>query len=326
MSIIFGVHLLRKLYLVSDTRATFKQNGTVIYTDDLIKVLPVNRRISVVEAGFAEPAAYIIREFSKRIGDGPIDELRELIIRDGKSIISEYVNSTGKYGHVELILAGYGNGVKEIDATVLGEVLSAPLVKTGEGSIMNFNMDQKIMSYLLKAFELNGGSIPPRCLLKTEEIYSEMFTVAINIQGNIIKIEQVPCFGGAIFNPGWDVLKIGVPNDLIFSLDFGKTSTQSTHDIIYSDVELLMSFLNKEIKKNSFPTVGGHLFTCLVTPEGTVFPTGDIATIVGGAVVPLGTIERQTDGSLKYSLSSGESGLYRSVASLNIQGNEEMKL
>jgi hypothetical protein len=61
MSLVTGIHLLRKLYLVSDTSVTYQRNsGLIEIRDDLIKMFVLNKRLGAVAAGHLSLAAFII--------------------------------------------------------------------------------------------------------------------------------------------------------------------------------------------------------------------------------------------------------------------------
>src|SRR5947209_6093974 len=123
MSLILGVHFAKKLFLISDTRATTEySDGTKDFRDDFIKLFNINRRITALAAGKAASAAFILQKLRDIVGEeGSLDDIKNAIGSQLKAVVSEYVNATGKYGDVALIIAGYNpTKIKKIESSSLG--------------------------------------------------------------------------------------------------------------------------------------------------------------------------------------------------------------
>lgn len=330
MSLILGVHLAKKLYLVSDTRATVKySSGEIKYFDDLIKAFNINERILALEAGYATPAAFILRRLKQEVGpNGTIEELRNVINQKLKEIISKYVNETNSHeGDVALIFAGYNpSRNKKVESSSLGNAMSAPLVARGDGSMMNQKIHRDITNSLAKAIDAKGGLKKGDMVELDNTPDSEMFTVRVDIRSGTFSVNIIECFQSAIFYPKQSVIQIDLPQDIISFLEFGERNFKDTEEMLYQDTEQLISFVNRESKKHGFNTVGGHIFPLLVTPVGHIFPTGDLATLREGKIVKIGAVYVDQEGSLCYKLEDGSEGKYRHVESLDQTNLDLMEL
>lgn len=320
MSLILGVHLPKKLYLVSDTRVTTKyKNGKKKFEDDFIKLFSINRRISALEAGSASPAAFILKKLKKEVGEhGSFDNLKEIVNYKLKQIVSEYVNKTGLYGDVALIFAGYNpNKQKKIDCVALGDAMSADLVSRGEGSFMNQSIDNDIKVSLVKAI-VGKGKLGKGDLVEIQNTTdSGMISIEIDIKNNKYKMEEINCYDYVVFHPNQSFRKIKLPKELISQIEFGNKKSSNWQDILYDDSEKLLSFVNKEIVKNNFETVGGNLFIGLATQNNYfIYPTGDLATIKDGKIVMSGSIYNK-NGDIYYKLKNGKEGKYRFIKDLS---------
>lgn len=332
MSLILGVHLSKKLYLISDTRVTTnKPSGLFECKDDLLKCFYFNKRISSVAAGSAEQAYFILSELKKLTNKNTtITELEKLIENNLAEIIKAYVNEKGKYTQSAFIFAGFDNHKgKEMNSSKLGSILSAPFIGK-DGLSMNQHIDKEITDTLAKEIELRNG------LSKDEMITvnfpsSRMFTVRVNSGPNanvFYKKNEVECYDYAIFSPKTgnlknDFEKIVISNELLSNIEFPTQTIKTGEKVIYSDSNTLISFVSKQIRKNGFSTVGGQIFTLLVTQEGSVFPTGPLAKIENGKVVKIGGIFVKDD-KITYELENGAKGVYRNLANINNSAGMEI--
>lgn len=329
MSLILGVHLCKKLFLVSDTRATKEyKDGRKEFSDDLIKAFNINRRITALGAGDASPAAFILKHLKEEIGEnGTLDDLKMVINNKLKEIVSAYVNKTGKYGNVALIIAGHNpTKNKKIESSVLGNAMSADLVSRGNGSSMMQSIDDDIKNSLIKA--VMGGGLQKGGYIEIENtIDSGIVSVIINIKDNTFHLDEVDCYKGVVFHPRQKFIKIDLPNELISQIEFGYKPSTNWQVILYDNAEKLMTFVNREIKKHKFETVGGNIFICLATPNDyLVFPTGDMATIRNGSIFVIGSIFVDEMGKICYKLEDGTVGKYRFIKDLDETDLESLSL
>ncbi len=320
MSIILGVHLVKKLFLISDTRATIEyKDGRKEYCDDLIKVFSINRRISALGAGSASPAAFVLKRLRDKVGEnGSLDDLKSIINTNIKQIITEYVDKTGKYGEVALIIAGYNpSKLKVVESSDLGKALSAELVAKGDGSGMQQVIDVDIKNSLVKAI-LRKGTLNRGDVVEIENTTdSGMISIKIDIRNNRFQMDTVKCYDYVVFHPKQKFTKISIPIELISQVEFGYRKSTDWQDILYGDSEKLLSIVNKEIKKNDFETVGGNLFIGLATQNDYfIYPTGDMATIKNGKIVYGGSITNN-QGKICYKLEDGKEGKYRFLEDLD---------
>lgn len=321
MSLILGVHLAKKLFLVSDTRATKEyRDGRKEFSDDLIKLFNINKRITALEAGSAAPAAFIMRRLKEEVGEaGTLDDLLNIINTKLNEITSEYVNKTGHYGQVALIIAGYNPlKIKKIESSDLGNAMSAELVARGNGSGTIQSIDNDIKNSLAKAI-LKKGTLQKDDLVEIENtLDSGIIAVKIDIKNNRFTVEEIGCYKYVIFHPDQSFVTINLPIEIISQIEFGYKDSKNWEDILYRDAERLMSFTNKEIQKYNFETVGGNLFVALATPDNYfIFPTGDIGTFKEGKIYIIGSIFVDDNGDICYTLEDGKTGKYRFVKDVN---------
>lgn len=314
MSLILGIHLLRKLYLVSDTRVTtIKVDGKNEYSDNFLKFMPINKNVSAVSAGNVLPAAYIITELrSKMNPQTTITEFKDILQKNLGNLLNNYVKRQDRDGLVAFIFAGFNpDKKKKIETSRLGNTMSAPLVQRGDGSMMNQSIDRAITNALVKAMN-EKGYLPQGTEIEVDVPDSEMFSLEIDIKKGKYNYKQVECYDYAIFHPGYWIETIELPIELRSSLEFRTRNQSSDEGFLYEDASILMNFVAKSSKNRGFASVGGQVITFLQTPHGAIFPTGDIATIRNGQIVPVGGIYSK-EGKICYKLEDGTTGAYTTL-------------
>lgn len=332
MSLILGLHLSKKLYLISDTRVTInKPSGLYECKDDLLKCFYFNKRISAIAAGSAEQAYFILCELKKLTNKNTtITGIEKIIEKNLLEIIKAYVNKRGKYTQSAFIFAGFDNqNGKEINSSKLGKILSAPFIGK-DGLTMNQHIDKVITDTLAKEIILRKGLSKDE-MIEVNYPRSKMFTVKANSNPTAEKFyekEKIDCYDYAIFSPkietpGAGFNKISIPNELLSEIEFPTKSIETGEKVIYSDSNTLVSFVSAQIKKKGFNAAGGHIFTLLVTREGSVFPTGPLMQIKNGRAVKIGGIF-VNNGKITYELKNGVKGIYRDLASINNSAGMEI--
>ncbi|HHD81539.1 MAG TPA: hypothetical protein ENK99_08175, partial [Campylobacterales bacterium] len=152
MTLILGVHMATKTFLVSDTRLTRQMDdGSFKYEDTINKSFYLNKRMSGIAAGHVQLAAFVIKKLREKISkDSFMKDLRRTIIENGNDIIKDFVNTTMMTNQsIAMIFAGFDDGnIKKIGAAMLGEIMSAELVARGNGSRMNQSIHPKIKNAL----------------------------------------------------------------------------------------------------------------------------------------------------------------------------------
>lgn len=313
MSMILGVHLLERLYLVSDTRLTEGQHpdGSSVFTDDFLKFFPFNERIGVVAAGSALGASYILNKLANHVSKlTSIDELMQLIDENLAKHISDFVNETGKYGEIAFIIGGFNPHklTKSIDVVKLGEAISGQLVAAGDGSMMNQSIDSRLISIMP---QLPGKGKGDRIEIANVQ-ESKMYTVVINIQTAQFRVKEIDTYDYATFHPEQGTKNVSLPREILSSLEFRKRSKDWQNDL-YEESETLMNFFRKIVREEGFDTVGGHIFPVLQIPEAGIYPTGNIGrNDVNGMLIDEGGIF-VSNGQVTYVYKDGKKGVFRSL-------------
>lgn len=320
MTLIVGFHLLERFYLVSDTRVTSQNNqiDLAIIKDNLIKAFNFNQRISAIAAGQVLPASFILNELKSRLdNESTIFDLKEIIKSELRGIISKYVNTTNCHtGRVAYIIAGYGKEKtkKKIEASLLGNAMSAHVAATGEGVQVNQSIDNRLIKALVHIGGKGKGDY-----IDVDEVYtSEMFSITLNVRTAEWELKYIECYQYAIFHPDQNIKTVNVPADLLSFLEFRHREQGQAASHLYEEAEMLINFVRRTTRKYGFLTVGGHIFILLQTPLGNLFPTGDFARIKQGKLVKAGRFFVDK-GKLMYQLEDGVFGIYRHIESISKQ-------
>lgn len=253
MSLVLGVNLARMLYLVNDTRVTStSKSGLQMIQDDLIKCFVINKRIASVAAGSLALAVYVLEWLKGQVGaDAYLSDLENAVDTHLDQFAKDYVNTTGRVGEsIGLVFAGFNSGSgKQIESSRLGNVMSAVLVKSGDGSRMKQSVDPAISNALVKAIATKG-TVGKGDLITIDVPSSGLLQVRLAIDRHDYRIEKasVPCYEYAIYHPDQPLRSVKVPDDLLSALEF------------------------RDAVKHEFPTAGGHVMTWLITPEASAFP------------------------------------------------------
>lgn len=317
MSLIAGLHLLERFYLISDTRVTSESNKSdlVIIKDNLIKAFNFNDRISAVAAGQALPASYLLNKLKERINaSSAISDLKKIVNSNLKSIISDYVNITGHHsGKVAFIIAGFDfDKNKKVEASLLGNAMSAMVKASGEGKAVQQTIDTR----LIKALHNIGGKGKGDYVEVKGIFQSQMFTITLDVRTAEWELKDIQCYEYAIFHPDQSIKTVSVPEELLSILEFRERLNKSVEDRLYEEAESLINFARRATTKYEFWTVGGHIFILLQTPDGNLFPTGDFGKIKEGRVVKEGSFFVE-DGKMMYQLGADEAREYRHLEDIS---------
>lgn len=322
MTLILGVHMATKTFLVSDTRLTRQMSdGGLKYEDTINKSFYLNKRMSGIAAGHVQLAAFVIKRLREKISeDSFMRDLSRVIIKNGNDIIKDFVNTTLMTNQATaMIFAGFDSeNKKKIGSAILGEIMSAELVARGSGSRMNQSVHHKIKDALAEAL-IKNGTLDKNSFIEADLPSSRMFSLKMGTRqytdGNFYQLEEVECYRYVSFYPSQEFKSVIVPNTLLSSIEFPETETVSKKDdgFIYSDAARLMSFVRNVSIENDFKNVGGNIFSMMVTPEGSIFPTGDIAVKKkDGSIEMLGAID-SIDNVLCYRLPDGSKGQFKTI-------------
>ncbi len=326
MSLILGLNLLRKVYLISDTRVTYSKNGKEIHEDNQLKFAAINPRISVVVAGNGNQASFFVNKIRKLISPNAyLSDLRELLKNNHKKIEKEYVDNYKDSGLSVFIFTGFNDySGKKVESSLLGKAMSGDLVARGEGSSSNQSVDHTIIQALTNALfkkgELNKGDI-----IDVNVPNSEMFSVEIDTNKGVYNFNEIDCYKYAIFHPNYWQKSISVPDEIISFLEFRNVTGKTTEDVLYEDAEVLYNFVSRIAREEHFSSVGGHIFVALQSEDnGVMFPTGDLATIKDSKLVYGGKIEVNGN-DICFELSNGQKGIYKTIDSI-IERKYEIKM
>lgn len=321
MSLILGVHLLERIYLVSDTRVS-SSDGTK-HTDDLIKAFKINDRITALAAGNGLAASFALNQLKKLATDNTtIGEIKSIIESELKNIMSQYVNTTGMYGQVALIFGGFNHDrKKKIEVSTLGNAMSA-MVIPHEGQMVRQSIDPRLRA----SFSQLPGKQKGDYIVVDGVHDADLFSLTFDVQtAHISHIDHAACYEYQIYHPNQRFKTITLPAETVSMLEFRLKSDITGEEVLYEDSEILMTFVNKVIKENSFASVGGHIITITQFPVGATLPTGDIAIIQDGIPVMLGGVYVR-DNKLKFKSKDGQIGEYRYLEDLYKNFSQKLEL
>lgn len=310
---ILGIHLLERLYLVSDTRLTegTLPDGSYIYSDDFLKFFPFNKRVGVVAAGSALGASYILNKLTKQVSKSTsVDELMGIIEKNLGKYISDFVNETGRYGDIAFIIGGFnvGKNSQSIDVAKLGEALSGQLVAAGEGSMMHQSIDGRLVAVMP---QLPGKGKGDRINIENVK-ESKLFSIVINLQTARFVTEEIDTYDYVTFHPHQGIKNVSLPKKLLSALEFRERGKDWQANL-YEESEMLMNFFRRIVQENGFDTVGGHIFPVLQIPEINMYPTGNIGrNDKTGKLVTEGGIFA-SNGQVMYEYQDGKKGVFRSL-------------
>ncbi len=292
MSLILGLHLSKKLYLISDTRATtVDYNGEIVdHEDNLIKSMALSYYVGVTAAGSANAASYILLRLKEKIpSHATIDQVMEVVNLNLKNTISEYVNKTGRDNStVGLIVGGFNPDKKKVfEASRFGKILSEPAVPF-QGEMINQRVDLNILKPLAQKL-LAGESVEKGYTFEADIESSKMYSILLNTKDASFEITEVGCFDMVSFEPSKDFEKIAIPDDTISRLEFPRVGeeigagSKELEEFLYAESQYVLSYVQSHIESRKFETVGGFLFTVCILPINSTgyitFPAGTQAYI-----------------------------------------------
>lgn len=326
MSLVMGIHLLRKLYLVSDTRVTYQRDsGLIEIRDDLIKMFVLNKRLGAVAAGHLPLAAFILQRLKGEVGeDGRLSNLKDIIERRVDALIRDYVSATGRDDQqAGLIFAGFDDGEgKRIDATRLGDVISLPARRAGGGVVLEQPIDRALVAAFEAAFA-GTNRLDRGAMLDVKVPASGMFSVKIVVRRDGFEAQRtdIACYEYAMYHSDQTFRTVQLPDDVIATLEF--RPLRSPEDEFYGDAAHLIAFVRQALAEHRITTAGGHVFVVLQTQIGAIHTTGELMAVQEGRLARIGGIKASADARLVYTLGDGVERPYRT---LNQVGDQLTKL
>jgi len=317
MSLIIGLNLLRKVFLVSDTRITSRgANGLFKVEDDFIKSITLNGHVSSIAAGTASLAAHVLRNLKQTLGpNGYYSDLEKMIHHNLNELIIEYVNNSGRENEEAVIIfAGYNRSAgKVVDSASVGKVMSAPVLAQ-KRRIIHQSIDKELIQAILK-LTIRPRGVESHTKLHVDVPSSNMMAIKINTNRASTErysVDPIECYQYAVFAPPTKLKKIDIPIETIGNLETRDIRGLTTEQILYDDSEILMNFLLQTSSQHGFTTVGGNVFTQLVTEAGTIFPTGTLATNDSGKINIVGKIFVK-DNKIGFTTKDGQERFFRTL-------------
>jgi hypothetical protein len=333
MTVVLGVNLPRKVYLFSDTRLTTeKRDGTKTFSDDLLKFDVLNENAALIAAGDFMPAQYVVLELKKLLKPtSSVDYVRMKLEENIQEIMTRYVNETGKHsGRFGFIIGGYNpHRQLKIDAGRLGQVMSANLVSRGEGSHMDYEMDMRIVTPLVKKIE-SLGKLGRKAEKGTNITYSDIaeskvFGFKHDIRTNTFEIKEAGIYDHIIFQPKSDVFEsITIPDELISKLEF-REKGEGRKEALLLDTTTYMGEIMKYTSNGQFPTVGGNIFPILLVPGSAIIQDMELLSFTPNGAEIIGAI-RIDESGFYYTLKNGKTGKYTMLKDYQQSANKKLSI
>ena len=272
MSLVLGVNLPDLLYLVSETRLTHKLNEENFYQDNFSKFYSFNENISVIVAGNANLANYLLNKIGgSEILAGEFINFENNIKNFLQTSINEYLRNGGEYKSVFFIFAGFDKSAKKkVNSSNLGQFYSSPLLN--KKGVQNQVMNKKIIQGLLGAILKNNNNLPANTDFEADLPYSKIISVDINLP-NEINIKEIDCFKYVMRAPE-KLTENNLSPEVIYELDQTKTTNKTEEEILYNQAVILIGLVNQLINDYKLKTVGGSILVNIITPYGALTPTG----------------------------------------------------
>lgn len=285
MSLIFGLCLPRKIYLVSDSRLSSTDGS---YTDDFSKWLDLNPRLGVVVANSAYMASWLLKKI--------IADIRPTVGWEwGFTELEVYLRSNlEKYGHqfyaetglvsdsVSMIFGGFEKDKKLVlESGRLGDVMSAPVKAAGEGVGVSQNVDMTIInafSGVLNRADTKGETISNGTEFEVDLPKPRVLAVTIRPtnQGVCVEFEDAVPYDGLVFNPNFRTERIKLPAELVGQLEYrDRTGENGDDGWVYAENIEIIRYVKQLTAEKKWDTVGGTILPLLITPDSSGFATGE---------------------------------------------------
>jgi hypothetical protein len=322
MSLIFGLCLPRKVYLVSDSRLSSSDGS---YTDDFSKWLDLNPRLAVVVANSACQASWLLK---KIIGDmrptsgwdWDFTELEAYLRANLEDYGNQFYSEMGLIADsVSMIFGGFEKDKKLVlESGRLGEVMSVPIKAAGEGVLVNQNVDMTIInafSKVLNEASEKGQEVPAGTDFEVELPKPRVLAVTIRPtpQGAKVEYEDALPYDGLVFNPNFRTERIKLPAELVGQLEYRDRRGESGDDgWLYAENTEIIKYVKRLTSEKNWSTVGGTILPLLVTENGSGFATGEYVYKSADGIVTHGGLT-EVDGKPHYYDEHGVVRPYRFV-------------
>ncbi len=304
MSLIFGIALPRRIYLVSDTRVTAADGST---EDDFAKWVDINPRLATVVAGNAHLASWMLR---KIIPDVRINKKGwEWHFGQFENYLKDYLYAYAldyfeAYPALDrsacFIFAGFDPTKKlRIEAMHLGEAMGSPVQAAGEGVMVDQTVDMTVMNAfmpMLQAATENGEPVGANAYFDVDLPRPVVIAVTVGYDEENnrpqIKFEYAECLDGIAFNPNYEVERAKLPSLLVGNLEY-RNKSDDWESELYTDYGLINTYVHRMLREKSWPSVGGEILPIYVTEQMCGFATGEyVRKTEDGKLVKGGVIEQ----------------------------------
>jgi len=321
MSLIFGLCLPRKIYLVSDSRLTSSDGS---YKDDFSKWLDLNPRLAVIVANSAHQASWILHKIIKDIRpttgwEWDFTDLEGYLRTNLQTYATEYYATTGLLSNsANFIFGGFERKRKlVVNAGRLGEAMAAPVKAAGEGVSVNQTADMTIInafSEIINNAAKKGEEVPGKTMFAVDLPRPRVLAVSISAgkSGTEVNFENAKCYDGIVFNPNFKTERVELPTQLIGNLEYRDKSGEQGEATIYQDCARIISYTNDLVKQRGWTTVGGNILPLLILENASGFATGKLGTFNSDGTIVYGGLT-QVDGKPYYYDESGKEQPYRFI-------------
>lgn len=324
MSLILGICLPRKIYLISDSRLTSeKADGTKTFSDDFGKWLDINPRLGVVVANNAHQASWMLRKMLPDIRaqgmEWDFTDLETYLNDNLERLGNEYYAETGLVSNsVNFIFGGFEKNKKlEIESSRLGDAMAAPVKAAGEGVTVEQSVDMDIINafskVLHKAVEV-GKQVSNGTLFEVDMPKPRVLAVTVRAtnSGTEVVYEDTMCYDAVVFNPQYKTERIKLPAGLIGQLEYRDKSMEQGQATIYEDYRHILLYVDKLLDDKQWPTVGGEVLPQLIMPDSSGFATGYYIRVKDGQQY-MGGIGVNEKGEMHYYDKQGNMIPYRFI-------------
>lgn len=285
MSLIFGLCLPRKVYLVSDSRLSSSDGS---YKDDFSKWLDLNPRLAVVVANSAYQASWTLKKIIGDIRptagwDWGFAELEKYLLENLEKYGNEFYAETGRItDSVSMIFGGFEKDKKLVlESARLGDVMAVPVKAAGEGVMVNQNVDMTIINAFSKVLHeaaAKGQEVTAGAEFEVDLPRPRVLAVTIRPapQGAKAEFEDALPYDGLVFNPNFRTERIKLPANLIGQLEYrDRTGEVGDDGWLYAENAEIIKYVKRLTKEKNWDTVGGTILPLLVTPDSSGFATGE---------------------------------------------------
>lgn len=295
MSLIFGINLSDRIYLSADTRLTIENpDGIREYKDNTIKIIPFPSPIAVAIAGKTKAARIILQRLLESEKDTALSirTLRANILNKITPIVGELLTSGFTYEQLRVCFL-FGGLNKNAKKKVAGGKKLIKLVgecqnlekQSDEGLITklldkSFRGDHSLIANALANNQQNLKDVHFQALknqkvdadgtVTTNVVDSHIFAVLIN-PPNAPIIEDAEW--GEFLAYGPKITKSQISKNAFCKLEF-KSSGR-----INIDHALLTAIIETTAREYKLDTVGGSIFSVVISEKGGGALTGEVNSI-----------------------------------------------